>query len=147
MADMEFKLFDFDGDKLKLGIKQIDEQHKKLVDMTNDFHNILCKKLEKGWQKEVLLLLVEMVKYSQNHFAYEEKIMKTIGFERFDSHKKRHDEFVQLAASKLEDFEDISPLDAKELLAFLRDWLKGHIAYEDKMYVKPIKAFLERQRM
>lgn len=143
--ESEYKIFDFDEDNLKLGIAQIDEQHKHLVDMTNDLHAILCKKLEKGWQKEILLVLVEMVKYSKNHFAYEEKIMKTIHYNRFDAHKQRHDAFVNLASEKLENFEDLTVNDARGLLVFLRDWLKSHIAYEDRLYVKPIKTFFGKK--
>lgn len=139
--ESEYKVFDFDEDNLKLGIMQIDEQHRHLVDMTNDLHTILSKKLETGWQKEVLLVLVEMLKYSKDHFAYEEKIMKTIHYTRFDAHKQRHDAFVNLATEKLENFEDLTVNDARGLLVFLRDWLKSHIAYEDRLYVKPIKTF------
>lgn len=131
---LELKLFDFDFDGLRLNIPHIDDQHKKIVDMTNDFMQLLLSGTDIEWKEHAYSLINGMLSYSQEHFSFEEKIMEEINFSRLDIHKKQHDDFVMYAATRFTAFDSMNRDDAMDLLNFLKNWLIKHISGEDKLY-------------
>lgn len=132
-SDDILKIFDFEKDGLKLSIPQIDVQHKKLVDLTNEFTRVISD-AQDGWEQHVLNVLNEMLVYAQVHFSYEEKIMRKVNFEKFSEHKNKHDDFVAYCISSLSTVDAIDFADATNLLNFLKNWLVTHIAVEDRLY-------------
>lgn len=131
---LELKLFDFDIDGLRLNIPYIDDQHKKIVDMTNDFMQLLLGETEQEWKDQAYALINGMLSYAQEHFSFEEKIMEEINYSRFDVHKKQHDDFVIYAVTQFATFDTMNKDDAMDMLNFLKNWLIKHISGEDKLY-------------
>lgn len=133
-AGLELKLFDFELDGLRLDVPHIDDQHKKLVEMTNDFMQLLLSETEQEWKDQAYALISGMLSYAQEHFTFEEKVMEEINYSRFDVHKKQHDDFVMYAATRFTAFDTMNKDDAMDLLNFLKNWLIKHISGEDKLY-------------
>lgn len=141
---LELKLFDFELDGLRLNIPHIDDQHKKIVDMTNDFMQMLLGDAPNEWKEHAYSLINGMLSYAQEHFSFEEKIMEEINFPRFDVHKRQHDDFVMYAATRFTAFDSMSKDDALELLNFLKNWLIKHISGEDKLYTPQFLEYFSK---
>lgn len=119
------------NEEYSVAIASIDNQHKVLFGLIDDFYeNIKNSSSNENIQK----LVIGMRKYTQTHFAMEEKFMKDFNYPDYENHKKEHETFV----SKVVEIED--KLHANKLVislgvtAFIKDWLKNHIQEEDKKY-------------
>ena len=88
-----------------LGIKVIDDQHKKLLDIVNDLYNHSNDNPDEEGEyfKSVIGQAVEYIK---THFAEEEKFMIATKFPDYDHHKKAHNSFVLSVIKYIKDFED-----------------------------------------
>ena len=123
-------------EKLSVGIKEIDDQHKKLVGIINT----LYEAMRNGQANTVLKdSLNELVKYTIYHFSTEENLMNI---------NKYPESLIQINAHK--DFTvKISELQIKlnegavflsvNTFTFLREWLTKHIMETDKKLGKFLK--------
>lgn len=119
------------NDRLSVNIKEIDDQHKKLVDMVNNLHD----SMKSGKGDTVLMKIVdEMKKYAASHFALEEKYMKTHAYPDFTKHKGEHDKFVAKVLQVEKDCKSGKCAMSMEILNFLSNWLVDHIKGTDKKY-------------
>ena len=116
---------------LSVNINSIDEQHKKLIGMLNEFYDHIADRSNK---ENISKLLDSMKKYTIEHFTYEETIMKKHEYPMFDSHKKEHDKFVARVNDLQERFTAGRLVLSLEVTSFLLDWLKKHIQVIDKQY-------------
>ena len=71
---------------LSVNVKEIDEQHSKLI----DFINAAEEKLESKDFDSFSDLLQELTEHSNNHFETEEKYFHDFDFEGADNHIKEH---------------------------------------------------------
>ncbi len=124
------------------GILQIDEQHKRLVNLLNLLANHLA------YQSDMSLLNTifnELTEYSVYHFQTEEEIWQQF-FADDDwkiQHKHDHDSFVEtilrLKNEKgIKTFEEIMA----DILSFLTHWLAFHILDSDKRMAKTVLAMV-----
>jgi hemerythrin len=110
----------------------IDEQHKELINMTNE----LIQGCDKGKIIQDVLFIKTIrraVEYAQKHFATEEKYLQQVNYPDFAEHKKEHEAFVSEVINQLKAFEE-NRNDPVVLVDFLKDWLVGHLAVTDKKY-------------
>ena len=114
-------------------VPYIDAQHKKLLEITNGFHEALK---ENRGKKVIFEILNNLIRYTEKHFQDEEEIMDLAGYpvENIENHKIKHEELVD------DIFELQSALEEsdKHLLydteSFLNNWLIKHILTIDKDY-------------
>lgn len=117
-------------DELSVGIQEIDEQHKILVNLINRLFNEALVKHNVSVAKEIL---TELVQYTIIHFAVEESLFRIFNYPEYERHKQQHEELkrqVIALKDRIEQGEEITT----ELINFLRGWLKKHILHEDKKY-------------
>ncbi len=120
------------GDKLKIGITPIDEQHKDLVNMINELHRAMKMKIG---AKEAGQILTRLADYTVYHFENEQNLFEIHQYPNRDAHKEYHDKLVaQVLEFKME-FEEGRAALSMELMQFLTDWLQDHIMETDKAYV------------
>ena len=74
------------------GIQSIDDQHRHLVDLANKFEE--ASRRGKG-SRIMSEILNDLVGYTQEHFAHEEKIMQDCGFPGLKKHTARHRQLLQ----------------------------------------------------
>lgn len=114
-----------------VGIKKIDEQHKKLVTYLND----LYEAMKSGKGKEALDgILNGLVHYTKDHFTTEESLMKLYDYPEYEAHKQKHDkmaEHVVKLKHKVDSGEISSP---RQIADFLKEWLAKHILSTDQQY-------------
>ncbi len=124
---------------LETGIKEIDEQHKRLVDMVNELYNAV----NNGSGKKVLAdILTRLADYTVYHFKTEEHYFEKFGYPQTDIHKQIHKNLVEKVISFKEQFEKGGSTISYELLNFLKDWLINHIGKTDMQYVPFLKEKL-----
>lgn len=129
-------LFDW-GPKYCIGIKSVDDQHKRLVDMLNQLHEGMMSGKGNSTMGPVLQNLVD---YTIQHFKYEETIFGTTGYEDAAAHKADHDKLVAQVAEFNNKFKAGSVTLSNELMNFLKTWLIGHIMGTDRKYVSFLQS-------
>lgn len=114
-----------------VNIAEIDTQHKMLVEMINKLHAAILS----GTGKDVLTeILGELVDYTLNHFATEEKFFDEYDYPDSDLHKKEHADLVQQVAALQKKQIDGEKVMTMDVMNFLRDWLQEHILGSDMKY-------------
>lgn len=112
-------------------VPYIDNQHKKLLDIVNEFHAAVKDK--KG--KEILFpILNSLIRYSEEHFRDEETVMEMAGYpadEAF-SHRKSHEGLVEEIFALNEELKGPEEKSLQDVEVFLNGWLIRHILTQDK---------------
>jgi hemerythrin-like metal-binding protein len=117
--------------KLELGLPEIDEQHKTIINLMN----LLAKAIEAHKEtKAVHYALMEMMDYSIRHFKAEEEHMALYDFPGIEEHKKEHNLFVQKVQSFISQEQDGRVGLAVDALDFLSNWWTEHILNTDSQY-------------
>ena len=121
------------NDSYNLNISIIDEQHKKLVDMINEFYAEIQNKSNSELIGD---LIKKMKEYIQFHFKTEEEMLAKTDYNDLLEHKIKHREFVDKVANLEERYLSGKLVLSFEITNFLKDWLITHIQKTDKEYVK-----------
>lgn len=113
---------------LSVHVKEIDEDHRRLVDL----FNILSHAVAEGDARNYIeAVLEELISLTVWHFRHEERLMLKHGYEGLAEHKSEH---VQLIASVREAqqkfLQGSGPLSNEEI-EFLEHWLTEHIYVAD----------------
>jgi hemerythrin len=117
------------GPDLEIGIPEIDEQHRVLVDLANRLHEEL-KTDKRGVESQKAV--AGLFAYSATHFADEEAYFSKFNFPSFPAHAASHAAFMARAAELEERLGSGSPAETEEVLSFLVSWIRRHIAREDR---------------
>jgi len=138
-------LFEWDESFL-IGIEELDQEHKQLIDDINRLHEELA-----GNQKsEVRKWLGEICARMQAHFALEEHVMKEHGYEFFDEHKREHEDLLEnCTAYMLQYINDASTSPSSSFEDSLKHWVLNHIVTSDKkmsLIVQETESFQKAQR-
>lgn len=127
----------WDPSRMSVYSEYMDEQHKVLISLINDLHDIVSQKSGRLHMQQILDLLVT---YTQIHFNAEELLMDQCHFEELGDHKHMHEVFVGKVVEYVKKFEqDHSQKFGFELLDTLRGWLTQHILKQDMKYVAHLK--------
>jgi hemerythrin len=119
------------SDSFSVNIKEIDEQHRKLIDMINKLHDAMLANNGREVQAEIIFEMLEYVSY---HFIAEEKYMSSFGYPDFDAHKREHLEFAAEVADLKARIDRGALILSIMPLSLLRDWLQNHILGTDMKY-------------
>jgi hemerythrin len=119
------------NDTLSVGVKELDDQHRGLVQTLNDLHAAMIKGQASQATGELLRKLVD---YTRRHFATEEKFLRSANYPAFAAHHAKHIDLTHQVETYVERFESGEATVSVHLLSFLRDWLMNHIQKEDRNY-------------
>lgn len=121
---------------LEVGIAEIDEQHRWLVEQTNALHQALQGEAPR---EQVGALLEGLMDYVMNHFIVEEQLFIRLGYPDTEAHQAQHNLFSGQVMSLLSRH-DCGETVGAETLELLKDWLTHHILKVDKAYVAHFRA-------
>lgn len=123
---------------LEVGVAEIDIQHKHLVDLLNGL-NIAMKQ---GDGRGILGQLIHgLGDYIIQHFSLEERYMQETGFPKFDAHHHEHQKFVKRIIVFDQQFKSGNVLLTVQIMHFLRDWVREHIAGFDQELGRHLRQF------
>ncbi|MCG6202089.1 bacteriohemerythrin [Psychromonas antarctica] len=110
-------------DDYAIGIDEIDQQHKFLFKLINDT-------LRSDLKEQLQISLLQLYKYTREHFTAEESLMKEICYPQYKQHRELHNQLItELNKKSKEALND--PTKRDKLDNFLVSWLIVHIIGED----------------
>ncbi len=125
MAFVEWK------DSYSVGSPDLDRQHQQLIAIINRLH----ESMRTGAAHALVVRIVDdLVAYTQQHFAYEEKLISAAGYQGVAEHARKHRAMVaqvELFAERVKLAKATLPL---QLMDFLKSWLTQHILSTDMDY-------------
>jgi hemerythrin len=119
-----------------LGLKEIDEQHKKIVELINTLNEAFMKNVA---QQKLGQILDEMAAYADYHFKTEEALFTRNHFPFSKEHIAMHQHFKKKVEDFKDKFEKGQPITFR-VLSFLRQWLTNHILDADREYAALVKS-------
>ena len=117
-------------DAYSLGIKNIDDQHKKLLDIVDKIFSLQESKDVKG---NIRTILHELFEYIKVHFKDEEEFMKSINYPDLAYHIELHEQLVKSVSAILRDPSRLDIIQMK-MRVIAKQALIDHILEEDMNY-------------
>jgi len=109
-------------------ILSVDNDHRFLIDTLNDVTELYKNDPDSLNAVDVVNSIAsETIK----HFAYEEKVMRNIGYPRYQIHKEKHELLLSDIAKRKSDLEHVKNIDFEEIISYLKFWLLRHLVSED----------------
>ena len=116
------------GEVLSIGVDEIDEDHRKLVNIFNILNHAV---LEKESSDYLTAILKELINCTVWHFSHEERLMLKYGYEEMEEHKAEHQELIDSAKALQQELLESDQAVADEHIEFLEHWLTEHIFTAD----------------
>ena len=115
-------------DQYLIGERAIDEQHKELFQLINDFHSHWAQLRD---AKDIAIVLNRLIQYCEHHFVTEESIMEKEGFPKLEHHRQDHEKLTQTIFLLNEDLGARRELASHDVQKFCKHWLVDHIVNSD----------------
>jgi len=116
------------NDKLSVGVKVIDDDHKQLVGLANQLYDAIAAKRGK---QELEAILNGLVDYTTFHFTREEELFAKTSYPDAARHKVQHDDLTRQVLQIQARYHAGSTALTLEVMVFLKDWLYDHILGSD----------------
>ncbi|MBB4287552.1 bacteriohemerythrin [Roseospira goensis] len=118
---------------MSVGVEALDEDHRRLIALLNQLDAVA-----RGEPADLTAgeIVHELVRYTEYHFAREERLMRLSRYPDTAHHVAIHRDIRRRMVSFEQKFLSAPP-DAphvEPLLAFLSEWLRRHILGEDMQY-------------
>jgi len=134
---------DWNDSEMSIGIKLIDDQHKKLLKIINQLATSIN---EHSQRRDVLLIVDDLINYSDYHFTTEEKLFDKFDYDENEIHKKEHTGFVNKfisirnRISKDQIYFKRSSIEiASDIFTYIVNWFIDHVLGSDRKYVELFK--------
>ena len=118
-------------EEYSVGVETLDLDHKKLLNLLNQFNTAYNYAMSEEYELEALKDLTAYTKY---HFTREEKMMADSGYPDLEAHKKQHQIMIDEINKVEEKYQEMGHDAFEEVSEFLTDWLINHINGTDKQY-------------
>lgn len=129
------------NDSYLLGIPEIDNQHKKLLELANDLHEAAAGS-EENYKLNMSKVLKKLTDYTMYHFSNEEDFMRKYGYTGVDIHKTAHDNFIGEVNHQIKQLSDDKKEDGMRFYSYMVNWVLTHIAKADKIWAAYVKTKL-----
>lgn len=126
MAHVQWK------DRYNIGFRDIDAQHKVLLDLLNDLMDLVRARRDATTVAGIFQRLCEYVRV---HFTTEESYLREFGYPRLAEHQALHAGFTAKLIELDRTYDPTDPRLLSETLVFLKDWYLEHITRADQDYV------------
>jgi hemerythrin-like metal-binding protein len=117
--------------ELELGIKKVDIQHRKLIQIINELNDAMH---DGHGREKVAETLKELYLYTLCHFQEEEAQFSAVPYRDIEGHKKQHAFFVEKLAALQKKCDEDPTAVSLEVMDFLKSWLVHHIRTVDMSY-------------
>lgn len=130
-------------DQEKHGITPaIDAQHQRIFQIIATFVEALAEATMSG-VAQAPLTLVELSDYAQEHFVFEEALLRGIGYPGLEAHEASHQALLGRLDAIAESFRVNGPGRPEDVLDLLDHWMRDHILKDDMAYKQFMLAHLK----
>jgi len=112
------------SDILSVEVDEIDEDHRKLVNIFNVLNHAVA---DEEPPEYLAAVLEELINCTVWHFSHEERLMLKHGYREMEAHKVEHHELIRSARKLQQDLLQANRPVAEEEIVFLERWLTEHI--------------------
>ncbi len=131
---MSFAVWD---NSYSVKVQRLDDEHKQLFSIINQLHD----GMKAGRGKDVMQsVLNQLLRYTEQHFAEEEGLMRRAGYPALNAHMAIHQQFVSKIKSFRTEFQSGASAISVGVLEYLRSWLAQHIMGTDQQYSATLEA-------
>lgn len=113
-----------------VNVREIDEQHRKLIEMLNAFYGHVGRDAKEAFHT----LLNSLVDYTHYHFSTEERYFDLFKYPGAAAHTEAHRRFTEKVDDVRKRLLSGQLVLSLEITVFLRDWLTEHIKGSDRAY-------------
>ncbi|TCJ13925.1 bacteriohemerythrin [Parasulfuritortus cantonensis] len=122
------------NDSFATGVREIDEQHRILVNTLNEANAKLTDDVSIDFVEQITQ---DLLSYALYHFETEEELMQEYGYadacgEDSDRHLQQHRSFSSKVVAVRDNLRAGIPIGRDDLIGFLNNWLVNHILHTDK---------------
>ena len=115
---------------VEIDVPEFDAEHRGLYRHLSE----LLRALKPGVPDDRLGdVLQSVVEHAQDHFAHEERALRSAGYAALEWHKQQHDTGRKRIQSAVRRFKSGDRQVLADLLEFLERWLSDHTAVADRM--------------
>ena len=123
-------------ERLRLGIKQLDDQHLHMVTLINRLHKF---KISTSDDKDVRMLLSETVDYADRHFGMEEAAMHKAAYSGLAEHVQAHQWYRKNVVRMVQEHKDDPSRISDALYRYLKEWWLNHILTMDVKFAESMR--------
>ena len=120
------------SDEYSVGVKEIDDQHRKLFQMIDVFYDTM----QGDNKKAIGDLLNSLAEYTMYHFRTEENYFDKFQYIDSAAHKKEHQVFVDKVLDVKSSIQSGKFIVSVDITNFVKKWILEHVAVTDKKYTK-----------
>jgi hemerythrin len=124
------------SNEYSVSVHSVDKQHQKLFELINQLNDAMRSGVGAAL---VPVILHNLIAYTRNHFAAEEKLMLKAKYPAYACHKAEHDKLTTEVVQWVGGLE-VGCAMTPERLMFLQKWLQNHIQTSDKKYTARMLA-------
>jgi len=115
-------------DHFSVGVPAVDHEHREMIELINQLHDNLSSPDSDMSTAE---FLGEVYAKIASHFALEERIMRTSGYDEYEDHKADHERLLDEIRDIMDDYEESEDFDERLLAERLRNWFTEHFSTRD----------------
>ena len=120
-------------EEYRVDVLRLDTQHRRMFEQAN----AILEAIQAGkGSADIVPLIDAMAEYAHYHFGEEEALMVRHAYPEAESHRGHHALLSQQLQAMRQTFKDCADPCRIDFLAFLRNWLVGHIQAEDRHYTR-----------
>lgn len=126
------------NDRMSVGVKLLDNDHKKLVLLVNRLHDGVMA----GYARpELESIFGKLVEFTRLHFSHEERLLAKTGYQGWVAHRQEHDQLLnQLMELQAHFSSGAEGAKDQDVMNRLRIWLFKHTQGADQVFVSHLKA-------
>jgi hemerythrin len=125
------------SEQLEVGVEKFDLQHRKLIDMLNEFYDAMRRKSERA----ILIKIVKgLIEYTMEHFRDEEQALFDVNYPELEIQKSEHEKLRREVNTFMQRYRD-DEVSSYDFFEFLKNWIINHVLVTDKKY----KEYLENK--
>lgn len=115
--------------------ESIDAQHRQLVALINALHTAM---MEGRGKQQLTETLDRLIRYTVEHFKFEEEYMQRNGYPGIAGHRREHQDLARQVTELRRDFVEGRLTITFKVMDFLKQWLHSHILGSDARYASHV---------
>lgn len=125
----------------KMGIPELDEQHKTLFNIYLKLDEIYKSGFSPN-NDYIWSVLTQLKSYARKHIITEENILRKASYPEYEEQCNNHELFLRMIHQFTVELSYENPLIIENLLLFVKKWLISHILKEDRKYKECVILYL-----